>query len=298
MKEVGPSKRPRRWGSNTAACLVLVDTHAHLYLSAFKADIETVIAYAHQAGVHEIIQPAIDLESIDAALTLCERFEGLFAMAGIHPTSVHEAPSDALDRIRDGLRHPRIVAIGESGLDAYWSREHLDAQRESLREHARIALAYDLPLVLHNRDRRGEEWTSRELIRILREENDSDRLRGVFHCFGGPAWLASEILDLGFHIGVGGTLTFKNGGVPEAIESVPLNRMVLETDAPYLAPVPHRGKRNEPAHTRLVAERLAELRGLSFEEVATVTTQTARTLFGLPDSYNAVPGGHVPMLTS
>lgn len=262
---------------------MLVDTHAHLYLDAFGQDIEAVIAKAKQNDVLQIIQPAIDLDSIDSALGLCDRFEGLYAMAAIHPTSVHEAPPDAIERVRSALDHPRIVAIGESGLDAYWSRNHLGAQRTSLRQHARLAMEFGVPLVLHNRDQRGEEGTSRELVRILREESDGHEIRGVFHCFGGPPWLADEALDLGFHLGLGGTLTFKNGNVPEAIASVPLDRIVLETDAPYLAPVPHRGKRNEPAFTRLVAERLADLKNLTLEEVAGATTRTARALFGLPD---------------
>ena len=261
---------------------MLVDTHAHLYLDAFKEDIESVIANAQSHGIRQIIQPAIDLESIDAALELCARFDGLYAMAAIHPTSVHEAPKDALDRVRDFLNHPSVVAVGESGLDAYWSRDHLEAQHVSLRAHARLALEFDLPLVLHNRDQKGEEGTSRDLVRILREESGGQAMTGVFHCFGGPAWLAEEALDLGFHIGLGGTLTFKNGGVPDTIVEVPLDRIVLETDAPYLAPTPHRGKRNEPAYTRLVAERLAELRGLSVDDVASVTTETAQTLFRLP----------------
>ena len=261
---------------------VLVDTHAHLYLDAFAQDIDSVIANSFANGIHQIIQPAIDVASIAAALQLCDRYDALFAMAAIHPTSVREASSDALDRVREALDHPRIVAVGETGLDAYWSREDLDAQRDSLRQHVRLALEYDLPIVLHNRDRKGEEGTSRDLVRILREESAGQRLRGVFHCFGGPPWLAEEALALGFHIGLGGTLTFKNGGVPDAIGAVPMDRIVLETDAPYLAPAPHRGKRNEPAYTRLVAQRLAELRGLSLDAVAEATTANAHALFGLP----------------
>ncbi|MEO0558479.1 MAG: TatD family hydrolase [Bacteroidota bacterium] len=262
---------------------MLVDTHAHLYLDAFADDIESVIANANRAGVSQILQPAVDLPSIDTALNLCERFEGVYAMAAIHPTSVPEAPRDAMERIRDALAHPSMVAVGESGLDAYWSQAHTDAQIESLRQHARLALSMNLPLIIHNRDQKGEVWTSRTLIRVLREESGGGRLRGVFHCFGGPPWLAAEVMDLGFHIGLGGTLTFKNGGVPDAITSVPLDRIVLETDAPYLAPAPHRGRRNEPAYTRLVAERLAELRGRTFEEIAEITSSTARQLFNLPD---------------
>ena len=259
----------------------VIDTHAHLYLDAFRDDLEAVLARARDAGVTDVVQPAIDLASIDAALALCARFDGLTAMAAIHPTSVHEAPPDAGERVEAALAHPDVVAVGETGLDYYWSREHVEAQQASLRAHARLALAHDLPIVLHNRDQKGEEQSSRDLVRILREESAGQALRGVFHCFGGPRWLADDALELGLHVGLGGTLTFKNGGVPDAIEGVPLDRIVLETDAPYLAPAPHRGGRNEPAYTRLVAERLADLRGLTLEAVDAATTATARELFAL-----------------
>ena len=183
------------------------------------------------------------------------------------------------------------MAVGETGLDYYWTRDHIDAQHASLREHARIAMETGKPLVLHNRDKQGSDECSQDLLRLLREARDTHEgtLRGVFHCFSGPAWLAPEVLDLGFHIGLGGTLTFKNGGVPDAVADVPLDRIVLETDAPYLAPAPNRGKRNEPAYVRLVAETLAELRGLSVGEVEEATTANARALFAL-DASGETPG--------
>ena len=150
-----------------------------------------------------------------------------------------------------------IVAIGETGLDYYWSTDHVDLQQDSLRAHARLAAIYDLPLVLHNRDKQGREDCSRDLVRILRDVKSEGLgpLTGVFHCFGGPEWLAADVLDLGFHVGLGGTLTFKNAGVADAIDGIPLDRIVLETDGPYLAPTPHRGTRNEPAYVPLVAQR-------------------------------------------
>jgi TatD DNase family protein len=179
-----------------------------------------------------------------------------------------------------------VIAVGETGLDAYWSREHLDAQHASLREHARWAIETDKPLVLHNRDVRGSDEVSRDLVRLLREARDAHplgaRLRGVFHCFGGPPWLAAEVLDLGFHVGLGGTLTYKDGLALAAIADVPMERIVLETDAPYLSPLPHRGSRNEPARVRLVAERLALHRGLTLGDVAAQSTEAAERLFRLP----------------
>ena len=264
---------------------MLTDTHCHLYLNRFDADRDAVLDRAQAAGVQAVLLPAIDLASVHAALDLAAsvRQPVLYAMAGVHPSYVHEMGAGDLDQVTHLARDPRIIAIGETGLDYYWSREHVDAQQASLRQHARLAVDTRKPIVLHNRDKKGSDECSQDLIQILREvrEEASSDLSGVFHCFSGPEWLAAEVMDLGFYIGLGGTLTFKNGGVPEAIRGVPMDRIVLETDAPYLAPTPHRGKRNEPAHVRLVAERLAELRGMSVEAIAEITTANACDLFGL-----------------
>ena len=270
---------------------MLVDTHVHLYLDAYDADRDAVVARAHDAGVGILIQPAVDVASVGAALALCDRYEGVYAMAGLHPTYVADAAPDALDQIDAALAEPRMLAVGESGLDYYWSREHEERQRDSLRAHADLAIEHDLPLVLHNRDQKGSDDASRDLVEILRQSRaqhpQGDRLRGVFHCFSGPAWLAAAALDLGFHVGLGGTLTFKNGGVPGAIADVPLDRIVLETDGPYLAPAPHRGSRNEPAYVTLVVQRLAEVRGVPVEEIVERTTATATRLFRLPTTSSA-----------
>jgi TatD DNase family protein len=268
---------------------VLVDTHAHLYLPAFDGDRDSVIANGNAQGVRAILQPAIDAASVRDALALCDRYAAgpvrLYAMAAIHPTSAQGVTEADLAEIAALCDDPRVVAVGESGLDFYWDTSYVGDQVRALRFHARLAAARDLPLVLHLRDRKGSEDGARELVRVLREERAAlpveKRLRGVFHCFGGPPWLAADVLDLGFHVGLGGTLTYRNGGVPEATADVPLDRIVLETDAPYLAPAPHRGKRNEPAYVRLVAEKLAEVRGLRVEEVEAATTRTAADLFGL-----------------
>ena len=266
----------------------LIDTHAHVYLDRFANDLDDVIERARSNDVAAVVLPAIDVPSIHAALDLCERYPGFFyAMAALHPSEVKEATDDDFEQVRALCARPEVVAVGESGLDYYWDRSFNAKQQEYLRRHARLAIATDLPLVLHNRDQKGSDASSRDMVDILTEERDrhpeGGRLRGIFHCFGGPAWLADAALDLGFHVGLGGTLTFKNGGVPEAIEAVPLERIVLETDAPYLAPEPHRGKRNEPAYVRYVAERLAEVKRVPFDEVEDITTANARALFGLPD---------------
>lgn len=267
---------------------VLVDTHAHLYLEPFAVDEAGVIERARAAGVRQIILPAIDVGTVHAALAMCDRYPGtLYAMAAIHPSAVQHTVERDLASVEALLADQRVVAVGESGLDYYWDRAWVEKQQAYLRAQARLAIEYDLPLVLHNRDRRGSEASSRDLVRILGEEKaahpQGSRLRGVFHCFGPPKWLAREVMDLGFHVGIGGTITYRNSGVAQAIGEVPLGRIVLETDAPYLAPMPHRGRRNEPAYVSIVAEALARARGLSVAEVATRTTAAARALFALTE---------------
>lgn len=266
---------------------MLVDTHCHLYHDRLDGDLDDVIRRAREAGVTTILQPAIDITSIHQALGLCERYEGLYAMAGLHPTETKDATEADLGEIEALCDNAHVVAVGESGLDYYWDQSYIPKQRDVLRFHARLAIEKDLPLVLHNRDKQNRMNSSDDLVRILSEEQaaapDGKRLFGVFHCFGGSPEFAQAVMDLGFHIGIGGTLTFKNGGVPDAIGEVPLDRMILETDAPFLAPVPHRSKRNEPAYARLVAEKLAEVRGTTFGEIAWTTTANARVLFNLDE---------------
>ncbi|MEM0961360.1 MAG: TatD family hydrolase [Bacteroidota bacterium] len=267
---------------------MLVDTHVHLYLDAFEADRDAVVARAHAAGVTTLLQPAVDVASIGTALSLCDRYDGVWAMAGIHPTYLQDADPMALEAVEAALEDPKVLAVGETGLDYYWNDDHVSAQKDSLAAHALLAIRHGLPLVLHNRDKKGSERSSKDLVDVLTHVRDThtggDALTGVFHCFGGPVWLAQEVLDLGFCVGIGGTVTFKNGGVPSAIADVPLDRIVLETDGPYLAPVPHRGTRNEPSYVPLVASRLAEIYSVSMSTVTDTTTETARRLFRWPQS--------------
>ena len=270
---------------------MIVDTHAHLYLAAFDADRDAVVARARAAGVTRILMPPTDVASVRTALGVCDRFAGVRAMAAVHPTSVAEMAPGDLATIEAFLADGRVVAVGETGLDYYWTRDGADAQRASFAAHARMARRADLPLVVHVRDVAGSEECAQDVLAVLRgvtaePGGGGAPLRGVFHCFGGPAWLADEVLGLGFHVGLGGTLTYRKGGVPEATAGIPLERIVLETDAPYLAPSPHRGSRNEPAWTRVVAEHLAEARGLRLEDVAAATTEAAERLFGLTPEPN------------
>ena len=272
--------------ASTLRSPVLVDTHAHLYLPAFDTDRDAVVARAHAAGVTRMLLPAVDVASIPLALRLCDRYEGIYAMAALHPCYVAEAAEGDLEQVAAALEDPRIVGVGETGLDYYWSLEAVDQQQASLRAHARLAMATGLPLSLHVRDAAGETGCLSDTLRILREEREAhpegDRLAGVFHCFGGPAEFVADVLDLGFYVGLGGTLTYKKSGVADAIQDIPLDRIVLETDAPYLSPTPHRGTRNEPGYTRLVAETLAKSRDVTLQAVARHTTQNAERLFGLP----------------
>ena len=267
---------------------MLIDTHAHIYLDRFKEDLPAVIARAREQGVERIVMPAIDVPSIHEALALCDRYEGLYAMAALHPTHTQDATDADFESVAAFCDDPRVVAVGESGLDYYWDRTYDAVQHDFFRRHIRLAIEKDLPLILHLRDKQHREEVHRDIVRLLREEraaSDSpDTLRGIFHCFTGPAWLAEEAADLGFLFGLGGVLTFKNSGLDVIIRDVPFDRLVLETDAPYLAPVPYRGKRNEPSYTRYVAEKLAEVKEVSIEEIERMTTANAERLFGINES--------------
>jgi len=259
---------------------MLIDTHAHIFLEPFESDLDQVIERANGAGITDIFMPAIDIASIYRALDLAAQYDGLHVMAGLHPSEIKDATDEQFEEVRKIASDDRIVAIGETGLDYYWDQSFNEKQHQFLRKHIQLAAEVDKPLVFHDRE---ASW---DLIRIVREEqeaaDDASKIRGIFHCFGGPVDVTEAVLELGFHMGIGGTLTFKNGGIPDAISTVPLERIVLETDSPFLTPAPFRGKRNEPAYVRLVAEKLAEIRGISLEEVAEITTLNARRIFGQP----------------
>ncbi|MDA1029731.1 MAG: TatD family hydrolase [Bacteroidetes bacterium] len=256
-----------------------IDTHAHLYLDQFEQDLEQVIERASQIGIKAILLPAIDLPSIEKALELREKWPIFHVMAAIHPCEVHAATDADFLKITDWASDERIIAIGETGLDYYWDTTFKEKQQDFVRRHIRLAASVNKPIVFHDRE------ASEDLVRIVGEEKalspHPERIRGVFHCFGGPAHISQAVLDLGFHVGLGGTFTFKNGGVPEAVSDIPLDRIVLETDAPYLAPAPFRGKRNEPSMLQYVAEKLASIRGLTVSEIESITSRNAIEVFGL-----------------
>lgn len=258
---------------------MLIDTHAHIYHRRFDGDVDEVIMRARDAGVETIVMPAIDVPSIEAALELGSRYEGLYVMSAIHPSDTKDATDADFDRVVEFCQEDKVVAVGESGLDYYWDRSFDEKQHDFLRRHVQLAIETDLPLILHNRE------ADADLLRILTEEKEKssrpERLRGIFHCYGGPLELGRSALALGFYLGVGGTVTFKNGGVADALAGIDLSKIVLETDAPFLAPVPYRGKRNEPSYLPYVAERLAEIYQVDLETIAETTTATAKSIFGI-----------------
>jgi len=258
---------------------MLIDTHAHLYLEQFDDDRDDVIDRAREAGVGTIVMPAIDGPSIEQAVALCNEYEGLYAMTGLHPSETEEATAADFETVREWCDHPSIVAVGESGLDYYWDRSFDDRQEAFFREHIRLAAQANLPLVIHNR-----EATS-DILDILEEErealDDPGRLRGILHCYVDPPSVAERAWNLGFYVGVGGIMTFSNSDVADYVADVPLEHIVVETDSPYLAPEPKRGDRNEPAYVRYVAEHLARIKEVSIDTVEEVTTSNARSIYGM-----------------
>lgn len=258
---------------------MFVDTHAHLYVRQFDQDRDAVIARMVESGVGKAFLPNIDLESIPAMHELCAAWpEHCAPMMGLHPCHVSEDWREVLAEMAQWLDLRTYAAIGEIGLDAYWDKTTLPRQEEAFRVQIRWAIARGLPIVIHSRD------TMEDCIRIVREEF-APGLKGVFHCFTGDAGQAARIVEMGFYLGIGGVYTYKNSGLDQALAEIPLDWLVLETDAPYLAPVPYRGKRNESAYIPLVAARLAADRGITAGEVAQRTTANAARLFERPDLF-------------
>ena len=253
---------------------MLVDTHTHLYVKKFDHDRDAVIQRAFDEGVEAFYLPNIDSRSIEGMLSLESVYPGrCFAMMGLHPCSVGVGYEEELAVVREWLERRAFCAIGEIGIDLYWDKSSLEQQKEAFLMQIEWAKELDMPIVIHSRE------SIELIIGMLREVRD-ERLRGIFHCFTGNRQQAEAIVDFGFFRGIGGGLTFKNAGLDKTMESVDLRNVVLETDAPYLAPVPHRGKRNESAYIRRVAERLAEVKGITLREVAEVTTRNAYHIFG------------------
>ena len=257
----------------------MIDTHSHIYGPEFDEDRDLVVQRAREAGVECILLPNINAETIRPMLSLCAAYPRYcYPMMGLHPEDVREDYQQVLRAMRQGLQHPRhpFIAIGEVGLDFYWDDTYRTQQLDAFEQQVCWARDLGLPLVIHTRS------AHRELVEVM-ERHRQERLTGIFHCFGGTREEAVELLSFdGFVLGIGGVLTYKKSALPEVLRSVPLERIVLETDAPYLAPVPHRGKRNESAYVVHTLQRLAEVYECTPETVDEVTTKTAKRIFDLP----------------
>lgn len=254
----------------------IVDTHSHLFVEEFSDDLPAVMERAREAGVSRIYMPNIDTATVDDLLRVCHAYEGFcFPMLGLHPTSVgaeYQAELDALKPLLENPAHP-FVAIGEVGLDLYWDKTYHREQEDALRQQIDWALACNLPLVIHCRE------AFDELYAVMCDYRHTS-LRGIFHSFTGTHEEAQKLLSFeGFMLGVNGVLTFKKSALPGVLTSVPLERVVLETDSPYLTPVPYRGKRNESAYIKYTLAHLASVYGRDMEEVAKVTTENAKKVF-------------------
>jgi TatD DNase family protein len=250
-----------------------IDTHAHLYGEEFAEDRTDMVQRALAAGVSKIFLPNIDQQAIPGMLELENQYPGqCFAMMGLHPCYVKENVAEEMTIVKDWLAKRSFKAIGEIGLDFYWDTTFREQQYQAFREQLQLAKDYLLPVSIHSRE------STRECIDEVKALKD-DTLTGVFHCFSGTLEEAREIIDLGFYLGIGGVVTFKKSGLDKIIAQLPLEHLVLETDAPYLAPVPYRGKRNESAYIPLVGEKVADIKNLKIEDVAAITTTNALKLF-------------------
>jgi len=253
--------------------MTIIDTHTHLYAEQFDEDRDEMIARAQALGVEQFYMPNIDSTSIEGMMALEEQYPDVcLPMMGLHPCSVKESYKEELATVKAWLDKRPFVAVGEIGMDLYWDKTFIKEQKEAFRLQINWAKDLNIPIVIHARDAMDE------ILEIVKEEKD-ERLTGVFHCFGGTLAHAQAIMDLEMMIGLGGVLTFKKSGVDKVIADVPMDYLVLETDAPYLAPTPKRGKRNESAYISFVAQKLADVKELSLEEVARITTMNANKVF-------------------
>lgn len=263
------------WTSEEKRGYMLFDTHAHLNATQFNEDVEQVIERARAEGVSHIVVVGFDRPTIERAMELAEQYSFIYAAVGWHPVDAVHMTDEDLSMIERLAAHPKVVALGEMGLDYYWDQSPKDIQKEVFRKQIRLAKKVKLPIIIHNRD------ATADIVDILREENAGE-VGGVMHCFSGSIEVARQCMDMNFYISFGGPVTFKNAKKPkEVAKEIPLDRLLIETDCPYLTPHPFRGKRNEPSYVKYVAEAIAELKGLSFEEVAQKTSDNAKRLFGI-----------------
>ena len=253
----------------------IIDTHTHLYLNQFKDDVDLVIERAKNAGIDKFIFPAIDSSHFKDMHELRNRYpENIYLMSGLHPVSVKDNYKEELNLVLKSLETHNYVGIGEIGIDLYWDKTFLKQQQEAFEFQIRLAISNNLPIVIHCRD--GFD----EIFEILDAEKCS-KMRGIFHCFTGTLVQANRAINLGFNLGIGGVVTFKNGGIDKFLNKIDIKNIVLETDAPYLTPVPHRGKRNESFYVTYILKKISELYGLNEQEIAKITSKNALEIFNI-----------------
>ncbi|MGE7763535.1 TatD family hydrolase [Peribacillus sp. NPDC097895] len=254
---------------------MLFDTHVHLNAEQFNEDLEEVIERAKEAGVNNMVVVGFDRPTITKAMELIETYDFMYAAVGWHPVDAIDMTEEDLLWIEELSNHPKVVAIGEMGLDYHWDKSPKDVQMEVFRKQIRLAKKVGLPIIIHNRE------ATADIVNILKEE-EASLVGGIMHCFSGSAETALECINMNFYISLGGPVTFKNAKKPkEVAAAVPLDRLLIETDCPYLAPHPYRGKRNEPSYVKLVAEQIAEIKQLPIEVISQATTENAKKLFGI-----------------
>jgi TatD DNase family protein len=255
--------------------MMLIDTHSHIYLSEFNLDREKILERAQNEGVSAILLPAIDSSTHEQMLELEPNSKGIcHSMMGLHPCSVKENYQEELENARVYFDKRPFKAVGETGLDFYWDKTFITEQYQAFEEQIRWALEFDIPVVIHSRN------SIDECIKVVAQFQEG-KLKGVFHCFSGNTEQAKQIVDLGFFLGIGGVITYKNSGLDKVMEGIDLVHVVIETDAPYLSPVPFRGKRNEPSYLKHVVEKIALVKKVTSEEVGQLTTENAQKLFKL-----------------
>lgn len=252
-----------------------IDTHVHIYLPEFDTDRDQVVAGALSSGVGHLLMPNVDGKTIGPLLDAANNYPGVcLPMMALHPTSVKDDYTEQMQQVENWLNKGGFVAVGETGIDLYWDKTHFNEQVIAFRRHIQLAIEYDLPLVIHSRN------ALEEIFDVMEDFRESG-LRGVFHCFPGNPVQAERAVNMGFLLGVGGVVTYKNSIMAKVVEHVGLQHIILETDAPYLTPAPHRGKRNQSSYIPLIGRKVAEITKTSLSETARVTTQNAFDLFGI-----------------
>ncbi|WP_462421815.1 TatD family hydrolase [Salinicoccus sp. Marseille-QA3877] len=252
---------------------MLIDTHVHLNADHYDEDLEEVILRARDTGIEKMVVVGFDRKTIERTMKLIDRHADVYGVIGWHPVDAVDCTDEDLEWIEELSKHEKIVGIGETGLDYHWDKSPKDVQKELFRRQIALAKRVDLPIIIHNRE------STEDCVEILKEEQAGD-IGGIMHAFSADENVADEVINMNFYISLGGPVTFKNAQLPKDIAvHVPLERLLVETDAPFLTPHPHRGKRNEPSYVKLIAEKIAELRDMPYESLAKATTENAERLF-------------------